>query len=268
MLLAVVILGACGRQARDTTSGGVTARAGLPADPPAITGVVTALGPGRTLRVEANPAEGSGSPKAQITVPEGVPILERSGTQSGWDPIRPGARVSVWFQGPVRESYPIQATARAIVVEPAASAEWKITFDGYGPVRVEMTVAEAERALGDSLEVKEAGDSCAYAFPKRHTGVAFMVIGDRIARVDVRGPEVTTLEGARTGDPEERIHALYRGRVEVQPHKYVDGHYLIVRPAPGAADTTRRVIFETDGRRVTGYRAGRLPEVRWVEGCS
>ena len=30
----------------------------------------------------------------------------------------------------------------------------------------------------------------------------------------------------------------------------------------------RRVIFETDGSRVTYIRAGRLPEVRYVEGCA
>ena len=34
------------------------------------------------------------------------------------------------------------------------------------------------------------------------------------------------------------------------------------------ADTTRRLVFETDGARVLRYRAGRRPEVEWVEGCS
>jgi len=89
-----------------------------------------------------------------------------------------------------------------------------------------------------------------------------------IARLDVRHQgTVRTAEGAGIGDTEERIHALYPGRVEVQPQKYVSGHYLIVTPeAP--VDSQYRMIFETDGRRVTSYRTGRLPEVRWVEGCS
>jgi hypothetical protein len=95
-----------------------------------------------------------------------------------------------------------------------------------------------------------------------------VIIDGRIARLDVRQQgTVKTAEGAGIGDTEERIHALYPGRVEVQPHKYVDGHYLIVTPeAP--ADSQYRMIFETDGRRVTSYRTGRLPEVRWIEGCS
>ena len=58
-----------------------------------------------------------------------------------------------------------------------------------------------------------------------------------------------------------------RGRVTVQPHKYTNGHYLVVRSAT-AADTTHRIIFETDGKVVTRFRSGRMPEVAWVEGCS
>ena len=34
------------------------------------------------------------------------------------------------------------------------------------------------------------------------------------------------------------------------------------------ADSAYRLIFETDGQRVTEYRAGLLPAVEWVEGCS
>ncbi len=95
-----------------------------------------------------------------------------------------------------------------------------------------------------------------------------MIIDGRVARVDLQpGATIRTAEGAGIGDTEERIHALYPGRVEVQPHHYVDGHYLIVRPVT-PADSSHRIIFETDGKRVTSYRTGRLPEVRWIEGCS
>ena len=58
---------------------------------------------------------------------------------------------------------------------------------------------------------------------------------------------------------------LYRGRVKTEPHKYVQGgHYLIVT---SPTDTMHQIVFETDGKRVTTYRVGRTPEVRWVEGC-
>jgi hypothetical protein len=97
--------------------------------------------------------------------------------------------------------------------------------------------------------------------------VSFMLIDGRIARVEVTGGRIATREGARIGDSEGRINTLYAGRVEVQPHKYTDGRYLIVRPME-RADSAYRIVFETDGSRVVRYRSGRLPEVQWVEGCS
>jgi hypothetical protein len=52
----------------------------------------------------------------------------------------------------------------------------------------------------------------------------------------------------------------------VEPHAYTgpEGHYVVVT-TPG--DTTRQIVFETDGRLVTMYRAGRLPAVAYIEGC-
>jgi hypothetical protein len=153
---------------------------------------------------------------------------------------------------------------------PTAVSDTTVHATGFGPVRAGMTPAEAERALGGRLAVLGPPmEPCHYiVVDGAHPGVAFMVIDGRIARVDVeRTSTVRTAEGAGNGDSEERIHSLYAGRVEVQPHKYVDGHYLIVRPT-APADSGHRIIFETDGRQVTSYRAGRLPEVRWIEGCS
>jgi hypothetical protein len=34
-----------------------------------------------------------------------------------------------------------------------------------------------------------------------------------------------------------------------------------------SASAGKAIVFETDGKRVTMFRAGRMPEVEWVEGC-
>lgn len=95
-----------------------------------------------------------------------------------------------------------------------------------------------------------------------------MVTKGRIARVDVSGDsQITTKSGARVGDAEARIKALYPGQIQVTPHKYTDGHYLTFVPKD-RKDSRYRVVFETDGKRVTEFRAGQLPEVEYVEGCS
>jgi hypothetical protein len=104
------------------------------------------------------------------------------------------------------------------------------------------------------------------AWPDGPPGLRLMIEGSEIVRIDVDSGNVTTSLGARVGDTEERIKQLYAGRVTPGPHKYSTGHYLTVTPAD-AADSAFRLVFETDGKTVTRYRAGKRPQVEYVEGC-
>lgn len=158
--------------------------------------------------------------------------------------------------------------------QPAADTTWALRFDGAGPLRIGMTVDEARAALGGDFQpdgqavgTVDGPQGCQYARSGRlPEGMMVMLEGARVVRVEVDSGNVATVEGGRIGDSETRIQQTYQGRVEVQPHKYTDGHYLIVRPADG--DTTRQLIFETDGSRVLRFRAGQHPQVGYVEGCS
>ena len=139
---------------------------------------------------------------------------------------------------------------------------------GIGPVRAGMTIAEAGAAIGEPLKTSGDVKQCGYATStKAPAGVAFMVADSQIARAEVRNGATATAEGARIGNTEAKIDSLYKGRVTVQPHKYTDGHYLVVNSG-AASDTIHRIIFETDGKVVTRYHSGRMPEVAYVEGCS
>jgi hypothetical protein len=148
--------------------------------------------------------------------------------------------------------------------------QWEVSIRAYGPIEWGMTLAEAEKAAGrsfeksDSLEsgcrqIRLAGDS--------GKGPLFMVVDGRIARVDVTDPGIQTNHKVAVGDDETRVQSMYSERVTVSPHKYTAGHYLTVGPRT-AADSGYELVFETDSQRVTRYRAGRLPEVEYVEGCS
>ena len=150
--------------------------------------------------------------------------------------------------------------------ETGRNDEWSVSAGGIGVLRVGMTTDEARAALGGPFDP----DSTAGCHHVRIAGapgrVLAMIVEGRVVRIEVKDSLVATDRGARVGDTEARIDSLYGGLVTVEPHKYTDGHYLVVGPA--GADGLFRLIFETDGRRVTEYRAGRLPEVAWVEGCS
>ena len=162
------------------------------------------------------------------------------------------------------------ATPRTQSAAPDAGvpAALTVTEAGIGPLRAGMTVAEATTALGDALVVPSGADTvgCTYVeWRGGPPGVRVMVAGGRIARVDVTTPGTATAAGARVGDSEERVLALYRDRVAVTPLKYEDGHTLTVTPQ--SRDTSFAIVFEAVKAKITRYRAGQRPQVQWVEGC-
>lgn len=91
--------------------------AGIPADAPSIRGVVTAREAPDRIRVEADPAVVSGSDKAVVALAPTTRIVHRDGRSGAASDLGVGREVSVWFAGPVRESYPVQADAGTVVVE-------------------------------------------------------------------------------------------------------------------------------------------------------
>jgi len=150
-----------------------------------------------------------------------------------------------------------------------SASKWTVDEHGIGPVRAGMTLSQLSAAAGETLRPEyEINESCDYVTPKfLPKGVSVMIVDDSVGRVDVTEKGTLTKEGAGVGDPESRVLSLYGAHVHVEPHKYTGptGHYLIVEQ-PG--DTLHRIVFETDGKVVEMYRAGRRPAVDYVEGCA
>lgn len=152
-------------------------------------------------------------------------------------------------------------------IETRLSTDSILTLRNFGPVRVGMTIAEVKEAIGGPLFGEPAATGCDYARPRYGPGgVQFMIIDGRVARVDIDSCQLATKSGARIGDTESRIRSLYPG-IEITAHQYTEkGHYLTLVPSDGP-DRSYRLVFETDGSRVLTFRAGKLPEVGWVEHC-
>lgn len=152
----------------------------------------------------------------------------------------------------------------------SADGNANVSEEGFGPVRFGMKVGEAERALGVKLEQDNYTDydSCRYFTPAEgFTGLEFMTSNGVVVRVDVHdNQEIETDRGAKVGDTEERVLELYKGRTKVHPHFYggLPDHYIKVLDEKGRT----RLLFETRNGKIDNYRAGRLPEVEYVEGCS
>ncbi len=158
-------------------------------------------------------------------------------------------------------------TTTTVAVDPVSTDD-VITIGGLGDVRVGMTVEEAAAAAGLELTGEPDVDpDCYFVMPLGLDGVAFMVADGTVARIDVAAGPITTRSGAGIGSTEDEIKDLFPGQIEVSDHAYVDGNYLTFVPVD-EGDDQFRVVFETDGEVVTQFRAGRLPEVEYIEGCS
>ena len=128
-----------------------------------------------------------------------------------------------------------------------ASPAWTVRPDGFGAIPLGAPVADVVAALRDSLPIDLARlDGCAFARTSgMPVGTSLMVLRDsagkpvHVDRVDVDSGGVKTSEGAGVGDTEASVTDLYRGRIQVQPHKYTGptGHYLVVQ---SVTDTLHR----------------------------
>ena len=155
----------------------------------------------------------------------------------------------------------------AVPVAPATTA---LTDSSFGPVRIGMTLTQLAAAigpLGDTAKLNRDCDIVSASDPLRMPqGVSITQVDGRVARIDVENDSISTDKGVRVGDTEEKVKQLYGGSVIVEPHKYIDGHYLEIRSGSDSA-TAKGIVFETDGKKVTTFRSGFWEPVRWVEGC-
>lgn len=170
------------------------------------------------------------------------------------------------------------ATASGLLPPPSRDAG-PARVDGYGPLRIGMSAEQmaaawtqqpALAAIGEPAE----GSTCYYLRPgtgEAAQAPAFMLEEGRFVRYDVSDPEIEAPGGGRVGVQGDAIRALYAGRYEAMPHKYVEGgQYLRVTglgTGAAAGDGVLVFVVGADGR-VNAWRAGRAPQVDYVEGCS
>jgi hypothetical protein len=160
---------------------------------------------------------------------------------------------------------------RFLIPRPLLTRGSAVNENHFGPVRVGMTEAQAELAARLELLKRSGGAdddfTCSFLVPEEMKKVSFMVSGGRIVRSEVWARGIATTRGIVVGDPERKVFRRYgRRHIKVERHVYaLGGHYLTYSPTKRS---TRKIVFETDSRgHVFSFRAGRTPDVLYVEGC-
>jgi hypothetical protein len=150
----------------------------------------------------------------------------------------------------------------------AAPGDAPLTMRGIGDLRIGMPVAALRRmhAAGEAYPDQEV--DCSYWRSPRWPGIAIMVSGGRVVRIETEDRRYRTASGARIGMTEAEIRRLYGAAMRVEPHHYTgpDGHYLIYQ----ARSEPYGLIIETDAGtgRASQIRVGTWEAVQLVEGCS
>ena len=154
---------------------------------------------------------------------------------------------------------------------PASSNDWKLTPAGWGPVRIGMTRDQVTKALKSELEgdAFDNDGSCIELFPVREDlkGTYFMFLDGKLSRISVvEAGSIRTPRGIHIGSSANEVHAAYGGKLQAEPHHYVDppAEYLTywLKPKIGG------VRFETDAeRKVQTIHAGN-DSIQLIEGCA
>lgn len=158
-----------------------------------------------------------------------------------------------------------------------------LTATGWGPLRIGMTRAEIEAALGKDSNPQLVGgpdpEQCDVFHPARAPdALRVMVENDKLSRIElIDRTDIRTADGFTVGDTAEAIKAKLGDRVAATPHKYAaaPAEYLTMwqsgaKPGPDgyAADAAARgITYEIgDDGTVTLIFAGG-PAIQYVEGC-
>jgi hypothetical protein len=96
---------------------------------PSIQGTLTQRSQDRIL-IEEEPLDSSGSAKASVRLTRNTYFLRSPGNAARRDDLAVGQKVSVWYSGPVMESYPVQATAAVVRIDSEKEVESGMEIEG------------------------------------------------------------------------------------------------------------------------------------------
>ena len=174
-----------------------------------------------------------------------------------------------------------EPAANAATVPPAPNADRVLTAEGYGPLRIGMTLAEVTAALGPDSDPEAVGgpepEMCDQFRPARAPeGLLVMMEDGRLTRITLMsGSEIQTDKGLRVGATAAQVRAAYGPAIRSGHHKYQDppAEYLTAWTRGGAGDEeaappdSRGIRYEVDQEgKVALIHAGG-PSIQYVEGC-
>ena len=170
--------------------------------------------------------------------------------------------------------------AASPVAEPAPGIT-PLTAEGWGPLRIGMTLAEVAAAAGPDSDPEAVGgpepESCDIFHPARAPeGLMVMIEDGRLARISLSAPTaVRTERGLGPGATAAAVKAAYGDALTASPHEYEEApaEYLTLWTKGGGDEAyvrspdARGLRYEVDHSGTVAATHAGGPAIQYVEGC-
>jgi hypothetical protein len=138
---------------------------------------------------------------------------------------------------------------------------------GFGPFTFGMPLASANVHLNTKIvptpERLRANPVCDYVPVHDFPGVAFVFIGDRLARIDVARRGYRSTDGVAVGDRQDAAMNRLKD-TKREPLDHVPGGFTLVRDAGAGSNA---IGYQFYGGSVKRMIAGDKRVIRYAEGC-
>lgn len=174
-----------------------------------------------------------------------------------------------------------KSASNEVSAAPTAPGTAPLTAEGWGPLRIGMTLAEVVGAAGPDSDPAAVGgpepEVCDIFHPARTPeGLLVMVEQGRLTSISIAAPtEVRTDRGLGPGATAGEVEAAYPAGLKSEPHEYEEApaRYLTMWTVGGGEEPyvrsadARGIRYEVDhSGRVSVIHAGG-PSIQYVEGC-
>lgn len=169
----------------------------------------------------------------------------------------------------------------ASAVAPDAASSPVLTPQGYGPLKIGMTQAEVDAAVGPppaNAAEAEPSECRQYHPPRAPEGLLVMTEKGVLTRLTaIGGSSVKTADGVGVGYDGEQLKTKYGATARFSPHKYVaaPAGYLTawtggdhLSDAYVSDPAARGLVFEIGGDGKVAFIHAGGPSIQYVEGCS
>lgn len=177
---------------------------------------------------------------------------------------------------------PAPAAPEAEAPAPAPVDANALTANGWGPLRIGMSLAEVTAALGADSNPNAVGGAdpaqCDEFRPERAPeGMRVMIEDGVLTRISLaRGSSIKTDRGFGVGDSAAAIKTAYGADATATPHKYSEAPAEYITAWTNRAQGTeyvqdtsaRGIVYEIGNDGMVAHVHAGGPSIQLVEGCS